>query len=402
MVRKPPPGGPAGAALTRARTEPTRALGAPGPGSPAQRCSRGRARRWGPAPLRALEAQRGRRLARAAGPGAGLRAAIGRGLHLSAPRPPAAPPARRGVLKSTTARPGGGAGRQGAARGAPPRCLLALLTLQSGPAGAGRPTRVQRASCPSCPPALEGACFCRESPRGFHIWRLCWQRVGPRPFSEVWRRAEGWAAVSVPPVPHLLWDFCAAQVLCVCGGAGGAHVPSPSALSGPGEKLQYPGGLAVSPACPGAGPRLQSSSSRPGTPAVRTQHVVPIPALESPAGPQASEAGHSDPAAPRPWAGRCRLSPACSSGKLEERASLIRSRAVGRESSHHLRPPFALNIFTVKNTSKGVLKRKEWPCRSRSPAATDARLCQQLHHTQSSSPDQCEIWRGSLGGFAWR
>lgn len=120
MARKPPPGGPAGAALTRALTEPTRPLGAPGPGSRAQRCSRGRARRWGPAPLRALEAQRGRRLARAAGPGAGPRASIGRGLHLSAPRTLAAPPPRRGVLKSAGCR-AAGAGRDGKGpRGARP------------------------------------------------------------------------------------------------------------------------------------------------------------------------------------------------------------------------------------------------------------------------------------------
>ena len=50
--------------------------------------------------------------------------------------------------------------------------------------------------------------------------------------------------MSLPPVSHRLWNFCVAQVLCVWWGGGRAHMPSPSALSGPGENPQDPGGLA--------------------------------------------------------------------------------------------------------------------------------------------------------------
>ena len=52
-----------------------------------------------------------------------------------------------------------------------------------------------------------GGSVCRESPallRGLET-----------------RGGAGWAAVSLPPVSHLLWDFCAAQVLCVWWGGVG-------------------------------------------------------------------------------------------------------------------------------------------------------------------------------------
>lgn len=67
----------------------------------------------------------------------------------------------------------------------------------------------------------------------------------PRPCSEVSRRAGGRGGRLCPC--HRSPTFSGTSVrlrYCVCGGAGDGHVPSPSALSGPGENLQYPGGLA--------------------------------------------------------------------------------------------------------------------------------------------------------------
>lgn len=74
-VRAPPR-----AAFTRSRTNSHASARRAGAESPAQRCSpqatapRPLAPGWGPAPLRALEAQRGRRLARSAGAWGGAQA----------------------------------------------------------------------------------------------------------------------------------------------------------------------------------------------------------------------------------------------------------------------------------------------------------------------------------------
>lgn len=142
---------------------PTRVLGRRGREPGSLRCSpqatapRPLARWWGPAPLRALEAQRGRRLARAAGARC---PAIGRGAHLSPSPRPAAPPLRRGVLNS----PGcwaailGREQRQGwKTRRGYLRSMPALLGVLSRVAGAGNPeSPCGPRGCPS--PASETRC----------------------------------------------------------------------------------------------------------------------------------------------------------------------------------------------------------------------------------------------------
>lgn len=145
MVPAPPPcrPRPGRRSLALAQT-PTRVLGAPGPESPAQRCSpqatapRPLAPYWGPAPLRALEAQRGRLLARAAGARGGAPApplAEGRTCHRPVARRPA--PAPRGPKQPRVLSREGGAGTAAGAgrQGGPTGCRLPLLR---GLSGAGR------------------------------------------------------------------------------------------------------------------------------------------------------------------------------------------------------------------------------------------------------------------------
>lgn len=212
--------GPRGRSLPRPHRSPRERSARRGREPGSSGAAAGRAHAAG-APRPSAQAQRGKTDWRAAGPGGRAPGLVAEAAPVSAPaarRPARAP---QGSQRAQLPGLGVGRGSKEAPRGAPPRCLLALLTLQSGPAGAGRPTRVQRASCPSCPPALEGACFCRESPRGFHIWRALLAEgpvPGPSPRSGDARRVGG--CVRCRRSPPSLGLLCGSGVVRVWWGGG--------------------------------------------------------------------------------------------------------------------------------------------------------------------------------------